>query len=688
MPIPSSVVESYAQRTPPFGALGEFVYLRTYARWQPETQEREGWTTTLRRVVDHNIGLHQNHGLWEREDEMLFDAMWHMKVLPAGRSLWTSGTPILDRFGSAAFNCAFLVINRLSAFTELFYLLLVGSGVGFRILPADVSMLPSFRRVALSHLPYTRALSHLEHTNRIMHGETWEIVVGDSKEGWVEALTFYLEALTAPYPPVHILFNYNHVRPKGEILKTFGGRASGWEALRDLFADIDSKVLAHAPARLRPIDCLDIANLIGYYVVVGGVRRTSEIALFAVDDAEVLHAKTGIYDPTHANYGKTWRTMSNNSLVFISRPTYADLMALVPDIKAMGEPGFFNLTAAQARRADVEGMNPCGEILLVDRGVCNLCEVNLTAYVHHGRLNIPAFLHGVSLATRFALRQTNITLDMPAWDVVQKRDRLLGVSLMGAEDAFDAVGATWQERHRILSSGRTVAHTAARAYAHAMRVPEPLLVTTVKPGGTVPQLPTVSSGAHRSYAPTYIRRIRIAATDPLARVVKDMGYPVYPVAETMLPDAFAALSVAEQGAVLDRAPTWVVEFPVQTMATHAAGEETARQQFLRYVQYQQAWTDHNTSFTIQVGDDEWEDLMAAILEHWDSYVGVSFIAKGHGTYPLMPYEVCSADAYARRVAMIDSSVSVRTRLREVERNVFAATEIEDASCDTGVCPVR
>src|SRR5690606_41907097 len=46
--------------------------------------------------------------------------------------------------------------------------------------------------------------------------------------------------------------------------------------------------------RVRPIHILDIRNLIGNNVVVGGVRRTAEIFLFDPDDYECLFAKYGI----------------------------------------------------------------------------------------------------------------------------------------------------------------------------------------------------------------------------------------------------------------------------------------------------------------------------------------------------------------------------------------------------------
>jgi ribonucleoside-diphosphate reductase alpha chain/ribonucleoside-triphosphate reductase len=114
-----------------------------------------------------------------------------------------------------------------------------------------------------------------------------KIYVGDSKEGWVEALKEFLNILTKPeYENVHtIKISYNSVRPKGERLKTFGGTASGHEPLKEMFEGFD-KVLKNqidphlkpievdekGYGQVRPIHILDMGNLIGANVVVGGVN--------------------------------------------------------------------------------------------------------------------------------------------------------------------------------------------------------------------------------------------------------------------------------------------------------------------------------------------------------------------------------------------------------------------------------
>src|SRR5437764_13595141 len=100
---------------------------------------------------------------------------------------------------------------------------------------------------------------------------------------------------------VHTLkISYNSIRPNGERLETFGVTASGYEPLKEMFQGIcDVLNGQYAPIEIsgdgyvsvRPIHILDIGNLVGNNVVVGGVRCTAEIFLADNDDWEVILAK-------------------------------------------------------------------------------------------------------------------------------------------------------------------------------------------------------------------------------------------------------------------------------------------------------------------------------------------------------------------------------------------------------------
>jgi ribonucleoside-triphosphate reductase (thioredoxin) len=694
-------INRYDDVSVPFGGngLGHFVYLRTYSRWIPEKNRREEWKETCQRVVEYSMSLYQGPATQkelQQEAEYMFDQLYHLRVFPAGRTLWIGGSEAANKFGSANFNCAFVVMDKISAFTDLFHLLMVGAGVGFRILFDDVAKLPHFNSsIVVAHKPYNGKRKEERREDTVIFEESdndkasVHIVVGDSKQGWVQALEFYLSAMLRT-DVESIIFNYDSVRPAGEILKTFGGRASGHQALKRMFRNIHKIIKNAATGTLLPLHVLDIANHIGYNVVVGGVRRTSQIALFDRHDTDVLNAKVGLWEQGSANYGNDQRGMSNNSVFFTEKPTKETLLDIFQRIQNNGEPGFVNAQAASKRRPNFKGLNPCAEILLDDRGVCNLTEINLMAFVKDGEIDYTHLIEAVRLAVRVGLRQTNVTFDLPVWDDVQKRDRLTGVSLDGVMDFFDAVHlVTYEDRLAFLLTLQFEAQEEARAYAKHMRVPEPLLVTTIKPSGTISKLPGISSGIHRARAPYYIRRVRITSSDPLARVMLDAEYPIYPENNSNGPsvDEFTAMSAYEKWEVLQQSATWVIEFPQKSPTRIGIDDESALDQFQRYLLFQEGWTEHNTSITVNFAPEEIEPLVDMILDHWDSYVAISFLPKYISAYPLLPEEPITEDEYMKRAANVRSSEYITKLLREYEQS-DASTELLDASCETGVCPVR
>ena len=282
-------------------ALGQFVYLRTYSRYKDALKRRESWKETCIRSVEYNVGLlakyYEKQGIevpkdiLRQEAEGLFHNQFNLKQALSGRTLWVGGadTGVAEMFPLANFNCSFLNISKWDDLGDLFYLLLIGTGVGFKCTKDMAKKLPKIRvDIEITHKEYEPLAkeNRLEHTEVHMISETIaEINVGDSKEGWVQALRTFLKLLTdKQYKSLtRINFIYDSVRPKGEKLKTFGGTASGYEPLKEMFSGFD-RVLKNqidttlAPivadyngyGHVRPIHILDMGNLIGNNVVVGG----------------------------------------------------------------------------------------------------------------------------------------------------------------------------------------------------------------------------------------------------------------------------------------------------------------------------------------------------------------------------------------------------------------------------------
>jgi len=749
-------IENYPEFPAHMNALGTFVYFRTYSRWLPSKGRRETWKETCRRAAEYNVQLGVKHTKkigypvdyeWHRKEaEMLFDNMFNLRQFLSGRTLWVGGAEngVADKYPLSNFNCSFTNIRSWSDLGDLFYLLLVGTGTGFKCTKAFAAGLAPIRtNTTLLHSDYEPVpkSARYEHSVlRDMENGYAKIYVGDSKEGWVESLRIYLEILTeAKYEHIHtVKISYNSVRPNGERLNTFGGTASGHEPLREMFEGIDSVLknridptlepldvaypdpLGYLAGRdddrpyedyrkVRPIHILDIANLIGNNVVVGGVRRTAEIALFDADDYECIFAKygiNGIWDETkhvkviektralgleeQARFLESLplfdpnarplhhRRMSNNSIAFESKPSREMLNLIFEMMQGEGEPGFVNLEEARRRRPNAEGLNPCAEILLDSYGVCNLTTVNMMAFVRDGEFDVRELTEAQRLSARCGIRMTLAELEIPHWNAVQQRDRLLGTSLTGVKDALAAVAFSTFKESGFLGTLGELAREEADNYAKRLRVSAPLLVTTVKPEGTLSQVAGgVSSGLHWSHSPYYIRRIRINAADPLARAVIDLGWTVNP--EVGTPGETHEERMAN-------ARTYVIDFPVASGATRTKDDVSAAEQLDTYFAFQRHYTEHNSSNTITVRPHEWAEVESIVYEKWDEFTAVSFLALDGGTYQLAPYEAITREQYeelSAKMKSFDPSI-----LQRYETDGLSDLATDDVDCSTGACPIR
>lgn len=681
--IKDDFVSKYKHNSSPMGQLGNFVYYRTYSRFLMEQGRREYWWETVRRAVEYNTSIVPTS---KEEAEKLYDNVFNLRQFLSGRTFWVGNTNVSKQYPMSNFNCAFQKIDSFQAFTDLFYLLMIGSGVGVRVLREDVNKIPKLRtNYKLIHKDYVEKPKILreDSTSLVFYNNTSaEIVIGDSKEGWVQALEHFLNLVgRSQYRNINtIIIDYSHVRPKGERLRTFGGTASGHESLKNMFYKIDkvikrkSLLLEKDNIKLSPIDCLDIANIIGENVVVGGVRRTAEMVIIDANDEECIEAKSNLYKQEDGKWSVNkdliHRQMSNNSIYYTKKPSRERLKWNIEKMRYSGEPGWINAEAAEKRRPNMNGVNPCGEILLDSQGLCNLTTVNVFAFVkENGSLDEKALLEAQRLSARAGYRMTCVELELPDWDRVQQRDKLIGCSLTGWQDMINATSFTKEQEAELLRKLKKAAKDAALEYAKELGQNEPLLVTTIKPEGTLSQLPTVSSGVHYSHSPYFIRRVRISSDDPLVKVCEELGYPVVP----------------EVGQSIENCTTKVVEFPVKAPEGKTKYEVSAIEQLENYKMFMENYVEHNCSITVHVRNHEWEEVEQWVWDNWDSVVAVSFLPLDDSFYELLPYEAINKEEYEKRVKEMKPFVPSLISKYEKEEVEF---DIGNEGCEGGICPIR
>lgn len=675
-------ISKYKHIENPMGRLGSFVYYRTYSRWLPEENRREYWWETVRRAVEYNCSLVPTS---RDEAEKLYDNIFNMRQFLSGRTFWVGGTPVSANYPMANFNCAFEVIDSFRSFRDLFYLLMIGSGVGVRILKDDVKRLPKIRSdyklIHEGYSPVEKAAREDNTSVTFFKNNAATITVGDSKEGWVQALDHYLKLIySSEYKNISsIIINYNNVRPLGEVLKTFGGTASGHQSLKNMFTKID-KVIKKRSAiegkyrfKFQSIDCLDIANIIGENVVVGGVRRTAEIMLIDYDDKECVEAKSNLYKKIDNQWvvdkDIIHRQMSNNSIYYKKKPSRKQLHWQIEQMRYSGEPGWINEIAGAKRRENMNGVNPCGEILLDSKGLCNLTTINVMAFVEDGILDKNALIEAQKLSVRAAYRMTCVELELPEWDEVQQRDKLTGCSLTGWQDMVNAADLTKNDQVEVLQLLKKAAKEEVKKYSVEIGEEAPILVTTVKPEGTLSQLPTVSSGVHYSHSPYYVRRVRINAKDPLVKVCEELGYPIH----------------AEVGQEWETCTTKVVEFPCKSPDGKTKFDVSAIEQLENYQMFMEHYVEHNCSITVHVRDSEWEEVEEWVWENWDDVVALSFLSLSDSFYDLMPYEAITEEQFEEKNTTMKPFVPSLLKKYEIRETEF---DIGNEGCESGICPIR
>ena len=647
--------------------LAKFVYIRTYSRWLPDKNRRETWKETCARAINGNCSYLPTE---DGEPEKLFDNMFNLRQRISGRMLWMGGTEALDKTPLAAYNCSGIVMDNINAFHELFYLLMVGTGVGCRVLKEDVSKLPQFDTAKkLYHVktPVTQGAT-LERTKVSNYGNSIIITVGDSKEGWCEALTAYLNTM-ADNTTKSISIDYSYIRPQGAPLKTFGGYASGYTSLKEMFEKLNKIITEESTnGKLRPLNVSDMCNIIGQNVVAGGTRRTAELILFSPDDEEMLHAKENL-DPEHY-----FRYMSNNSMYLEEKPSKEELRKLMLSIKETGEPGFISVKTAKERRADFAIVNPCCEIMLPNKAVCNLTNINVSKFIdERGNVMMSQLKEACKLSARACYRLTEPELELEGWSEIHHRDRLIGCSITGWQDAVSDNMAKL-EQEVLLTLMKTWIKNAANEYADENNRPRPVLYTTVQPDGTGGLISGCSAGIHYNHSPYYFRRVRISTNSPLYQAIKNL-------------DGWQIDNEVGQD---DNGNTKVITFPCKSNSRITKYNVSAIEQLEQYKMMQTHYVDHNTSITVTVKDDEWDAVTDWLDKNWDCVVGISFLSLNQDYYPLMPYEECTEKQYLElKSKMVPFDQELVNKYEFELQTVGKDFEIDESGeCEDGHCPVR
>jgi adenosylcobalamin-dependent ribonucleoside-triphosphate reductase len=642
--IDEDFVRKYRFKNPPWGSVGFITYKRTYARRIEGEGRTEEWWETIRRCCN---GILSIGGKFTKEEiENLYDKVFNLKCSFSGRALWQLGTPTVTKLGGdSMMNCWVVSVdNPIEPFCFVFDELMLGGGVGFNIQPEFVYELPKVKF----------------DVNVVRCDEKdVDYIVPDNREGWVDLLRRVLNAFFVTGKS----FRYSTIciRGKGTPISSFGGVASGPEDLCKGISQIVQILKSRASEKLRPVDCLDILNIIGSIVVAGNVRRSAQLALGDINDHMFMDAK---------NWAKgnipNWRAMSNNSVLCNKFENVNE--RFWSGYNGEGEAyGLINLKNCRlyGRVVDgkdyrpdkkVVGTNPCGEIPLESYESCNLSEIFLPNIKDKEEFKEVAIL-------MYKVTKTISCLPFihPQTNAVVSENHRLGNGVTGFlqaqhlhdEKVFDEVYKAIEKEDKV--------------YSKILGVKPSIKLTTVKPSGTLSLLPQVTPGVHPAYAPFYIRRIRMASSDALVQACKRHGYHVEP--QKNFDGTF-------------NYDTMVVSFPVKVpTGTVCARNLTAVQQLDHAKWLQAHWSDNSVSVTVYYRKEELSAIKEWLAANYDKHVKtVSFLLHSEHGFSQAPYEEITEEQYNK---MIKSCKPIT----KIEHDVGG--DLKDSlECTSGACPIK
>lgn len=609
--------------------LSDVTIFNKYAKYVPEASRRETWDE----IVDRNMAMHiRKYPKMKDEIKDAYKFVYARKVLPSMRSLQFGGTPI-ELSNNRMFNCAFSAVDHPAVFSETMFNLLGGSGVGFSVQKRHTEKLPTI----------------IGPSNKQRR-----FLVGDSIEGWADAIKVLIKAYTLGKSDPQ--FDFRDIRPKGARLITSGGKAPGPDPLRICLDKLRSVLNGAVGRKLAPIEVHDMICHIADAVLSGGIRRAALISLFDKDDMDMLAAKSNNWWELNPQRGR-----ANNSVILkrdeVTEEQWFALWKKVEE-SGSGEPGVF-----WTNDYDI-GTNPCAEISLNSNQYCNLVEVNVSDVETQEDLN--ARVKAATLIGTLQAGYTDFHYLRNAWKDTTEKEALLGVSMTG-------IGSGAVLKLNLEEAAKLTKDENARV-ATLIGINASARITTVKPAGTTSLVVGSASGVHAWHNDYYIRRMRVGKNEPLYQYMME-NVP------DLIEDCYFKPHLEA-----------VMSFPQKAPEGAIYRTESFMDTLERVKRFNIEWINnghnygnnkHNVSCTISLKDNEWKECGQWMWDNKEFYTGISVLPYNGGTYKQAPFEDCTKETFEemfKHLNAIDLSKVIE---------VDDLTEAKDqVACAGGACEIN
>jgi len=339
-------------------------------------------------------------------------------------------------------------------------------------------------------------------------------------------------------------FSFSKLRPKGDVVRSTGGIASG------------------------PVSFMGIFDAATEVVKQGGRRRGANMGVLREDHPDVLdfvHSKDepGRLENFNISVGITddfMRRAERDEEIELINPRTGCVSGTLNAARLLreiaysawrrGDPGVLfmdRINQAHPLPEVIEATNPCGEQPLLPYESCNLGSVNLSRFVDRGEVDFDGLAETVRLAVRFLddVIEVNHFPHGLMRDATLKT-RKIGLGVMGFAEMLIKMNISYSSKDALRVAEETMSFVSKEARVESRRLGRargsfPLFeksslegdamrnatVTTIAPTGSISMIAGTSPGIEPLFALSFVRDLlgkkTVIASPLFERMAKESG---------------------------------------------------------------------------------------------------------------------------------------------------------------------
>ncbi|HEY82240.1 MAG TPA: adenosylcobalamin-dependent ribonucleoside-diphosphate reductase [Dehalococcoidia bacterium] len=347
-------------------------------------------------------------------------------------------------------------------------------------------------------------------------------------------------------------FSFSHLRPKGDIVRSTKGVASG------------------------PVSFMKIFDAATAVMKQGGKRRGANMGILGAHHPDIVEFVLAKSDGTSlsnfnisvavtdefmelASQGRKWPLVNPRTGREVQSINARELLDMIVDNAwRTGDPGLIFLDEINRHNPTpqlgyLEATNPCGELPLLPYESCNLGSINLARMVSDGEIDWQKLGRVVHLAVHFLdnVIEANVFPLPQIEEITRRGNRKIGLGVMGFADALLKMGIPYNSEAGLETAERIIkfiseearqasAELAARRgvfpnFAGSIhdRPNGPRLrnatVLSIAPTGTISIIAGCSSGIEPLFALAFVRNVmegtRLLEVNPtFEQVARERGF--------------------------------------------------------------------------------------------------------------------------------------------------------------------